>query len=65
MLIAAVSLLFAVLAFVSARSLYRRSHVFFLLCTAVEGWFRRGSLSGKREMDPVQPKLEGQPRRSY
>ncbi len=48
MLIAGVSLLIFLLAFVSARFLYDRSHVFFLLCSAVEGWLQRdGSRSGK------------------
>ena len=43
MLIAGVSLLLSVFVLVSARLLYDRSHVFFLLCTAVERWFRRGA----------------------
>lgn len=48
MLIAGVSLLLFVLAIASARLLYDRSHVFFLLCTAVEGWLQRHeSRSGK------------------
>jgi hypothetical protein len=41
MLIAGVSLLLSVFVLVSARLLYDRSHVFFLLCTAIEGWLKR------------------------
>ena len=41
MLIAGVSLLVSVFVLMSARLLYDRSHVFFLLCTAIERWFRR------------------------
>jgi hypothetical protein len=69
MLIAGVSLLLSVLfAFVSARLLYDRSHVFFLLCTAVERRFRRGksgvfpdgaSRSGKAGIGPGSAKVRG------
>jgi len=68
MLIAGVSLLLSVLALVSARLLYDRSHVFFLLCNAVEQWFRRseqgvlpdgGSRSGKRGIGAGSAKVRG------
>ncbi len=68
MLIAGVSLLLSVFVLVSARLLYDRSHVFFLLCTAVERWFRRrdsgvltgvGSRSGKRGIGAGSEKVRG------
>jgi hypothetical protein len=64
MLIAGVSLLLSVLVLVSARFLYNRSHVFFLLCTAVERWFQRcevlrggGSRPGKQGIGPGSAKV--------
>ena len=68
MLIAGVSLLVFVFVLVSARLLYDRSHVFFLLCTAVERWFRGselgvlpdgGSRSGKRGIGAGSAKVRG------
>jgi hypothetical protein len=69
MLIAGVSLLLSVLVLVSGRLLYDRSHVFFLLCSAVERWFRRtGSVvppdrslrrSGKRGIASDSAKVRG------
>ena len=68
MLIAGVSLLVSVFVLVSARLLYDRSHVFFLLCNAVERWFRRRdsgvltggkSRSGKGGIGPGSEKVSG------
>ena len=68
MLIAGVSLLLSVFVLLSARLLYDRSHVFFLLCTAVERWFRRGeagviagrgSSSGQRGIGTGSEKVRG------
>jgi hypothetical protein len=68
MLIAGVSLLLSVFVLVSARLLYDRSHVFFLVCTAIERWFRRRdsgvltgrkSRSGERGIGPGSEKVRG------
>ena len=68
MLIAGVSLLISVFVLVSGRLLYDRSHVFFLVCTAIERWFQRrdsgvltsgNSRSGKGGIGPGSEKVRG------
>jgi hypothetical protein len=65
MLIAGVSLFLSVLVLVSARWLYHRSLVFFLLCNACEERFRkaapgsRGGGAGRAGIEPGPTKMRG------